>query len=699
MRQSKKRYQLDEMIALDKQTVSSFTSMYLQKIGKTDSFITPIEYDAWKTLLEYDTISDWIAYFTNPEFAERAILIVGDYDVDGMMSAKIALYICQQCGAEVVDIYIPNRFIDGYGLNKTIVEYAQNEGYDTILTVDNGIAAHEAIEYAKTLGIDVLLSDHHHIQNEIPEATLVLHPDLGNVNHGSNICGSAVIFSLAYYLFPEESKKLLPYVMLATLADSMEMGYLNRSIVREGIQRMTQLHDPFILRLIQKLEIDIQSAKDLSWKLIPVLNAIGRLDDVNQYSEALFFLADDVEEEIETCIALNETRKAETEKIVKEVLSVEQCDEIICMRSLHWHQGVLGIAAARIAQMKHKPVILFAEKDGVCKGSGRSQGTFDLFAFLEEDKENLTAFGGHTQACGLTVTVEQYERLATRITEAAPIPMVPEMLHFSLEHLDKKDVALLYKQLQQLEPFGQGFEAPIFLQKATEKQLKQLGSEKQHIKYTLANQMQLLFFNEEDRWRLTEEVVVFGVGPLSINQWQDTITYQMIVQDWWIDEIELFYPNQVSAENSSQLYHVDKIPTSKEAFMKLQKEASQHGALLLNWQSDQQEIVAVNDEQLRQIYKFFMQRQEVVRNEAMYALFKRNRFEKKQVNFAIIVFLELEFVIIENEVIKINKNVIKKSLSDSKRYQMMQFQHRFMERVVYAPQTKIKQLFTYLEDE
>ncbi|MGL4662583.1 MAG: single-stranded-DNA-specific exonuclease RecJ, partial [Culicoidibacterales bacterium] len=398
MRHGKHEYQLENMIQLNRDMIKQFEMLYLKQYNIDQDAIAPIAYEKWGTYFQFEQLEQWKALFTSDDIQEKSILIVGDYDVDGIMASKIALWICEQCGVEIVDVYIPNRFIDGYGLNKQIVQKAIDDEFDIILTVDNGVSAFEAIDYANEHGIDVLLTDHHHIKSSLPETKLILHPDKGTVNNGINICGAAVIFSLAYSLFKEESKHLVAYVMLATLADSMELHYLNRAFVKAGIDEMKSLDDPFIFQLIKQLEVDMNDAESLAWKLIPVLNAIGRMGDVNVFSEVLFWHSDDVEQAVNESIEINTFRKLETEKIVTDVIQTLNTDAIVCAKNEAWHQGVLGIAASRIVEMTQKPVILFSEKDGVNKGSGRSPEHFHLFDFLTLNSDNIHAFGGHAQA-------------------------------------------------------------------------------------------------------------------------------------------------------------------------------------------------------------------------------------------------------------------------------------------------------------
>lgn len=698
MRRGKQRYTTKNMHVLQSHDVKQFIPLYMEKYNIPERYIQSIAYEQYAQYFQFDALSHFRSVFLDPTFQERQILIVGDYDVDGIMASKIALFICEMCGVEVVDVYIPNRFTDGYGLNKTIVDQAIADGFDTILTVDNGIGAIEAVAYAQENQIDVILTDHHHIKDAVPDAYMLLHPDHGHVNEGKNICGAAVVFALAYTLFETESKVLLPYVMLATLADSMELHLLNRAFVIQGIAQFDSLDDPFLQGLVKMLDVDVRSAESFAWKLIPVLNAIGRMTDVNLFAESLFLKSEWVSEDITRCIELNELRKKETEHVVETVKKMTFDAPVIIAKGENWHQGVLGIAASRIVELFQKPVILLTRSGDVYKGSGRSPEFFHLFDFLKAEEKNLVAFGGHAQACGLSMTESQYDMLikaSHRLEKEAPKEVE---LHFSLEALTIKEIEMLYKEIQKLSPFGNGLIQPQFYMRAKNHGLRHIGAQRQHVKLTLPNHVQLLFFNEQDQMHLTEQALIHAIGPLSTNHWQDTVTYQSIVSDWWIEGVEFFYPNQVTQKERKEMVIIDTIPQSATEFQHLKQEVRQVGACVLEWQEAQKQLVYVSDEQFRLVYKYFLKIAPILVNEALYLRFQKQGFEKKGVNLVIKVFLELEFVIIKDGVLEIQTHVGKKALTDSKTYQVMHYQHHFVKHVIYATNDEREELFEQLEE-
>lgn len=700
MRFGKHTYTTEQMIALTPTNIKQFSKLYLERSGIQAAEIAPIEYEKWISYLDFQNFEKWDRYFLSENMQEKQILIVGDYDVDGIMASKIALWICEMSGVEIVDIYIPNRFTDGYGLNKNIVQKAIEDGYDVILTVDNGVGAHEAIVYAKEHGIDVLLTDHHHIQEVIPDATLILHPDCGNVNHQINMCGAAVIFALAYRLFREESKKLIPYVMLATLADSIELKYLNRAFVQEGLLLWQYLDDPFLHQMANELAVDTADAQAFAWKLIPVLNAIGRMGDVNEFADVLFWKEANVHPAIQKSIEINAQRKFETEKIIEEVLHSDVSAAVICQASEDWHQGVLGIAASRIVELFQKPVLLFSINQEQYKGSGRSPENFHLFHFLNTAKDSIHTFGGHAYACGLTLYENQYQQMKVMISKLDPISPLTKSIDFDVTQLMKNDFPILYQEVSKLSPFGKGIEVPQFHLLAKEKQIRIIGKNREHVKCILPNQFQLLFFNEKDSERITEQSEIHIIGSLSTNSWQEKVTYQSIVSDWWIEGIEFFYPNQLTEQSQiyTQAVIISDIPKSVQDFHLLQNEVQQRKLCVLQWQDAQKHVILLADEQIRRIYKYFLQKKQTPIDHAFYTLMKQNGLEKKQVNFVIKVFLELEFVIIESGVLKIRTGVVKKQLSDSPLYQQMQYQQMFIKQIVYASNQERKERFEHMEE-
>ncbi|MGL4662237.1 MAG: single-stranded-DNA-specific exonuclease C-terminal domain-containing protein, partial [Culicoidibacterales bacterium] len=300
----------------------------------------------------------------------------------------------------------------------------------------------------------------------------------------------------------------------------------------------------------------------------------------------------------------------------------------------------------------------------------------------------------------LTLVDNQFDLLLQNIQKLEQVQPKSRSLDFDIHHLETKDFDILYAEMKKLAPFGNGMPAPIFHLSTSEHQVRLMGKNKEHVKLTLPNQMQLLFFNERDSWRITEQAQIHVVGSLSINRWQDSITYQSIVNDWWIDEIEFFYPNQVpiTQNQHDEIVVIDHIPASNESFSTLKREIQAKGMCVLKWQDAQKEIMSVDDDVIRKVYKYFLQNKMVKIDQSLYILMKRNGIEKNTLNFAIKVFLELEFAIIREGVLEIQTVTAKKQLSDSNIYQKMKFQYQFVEQVVYASHQKRKELFEHLEE-
>ena len=420
------------------------------------------------------------------------IRIIGDYDIDGIMSTYILLTGLRRLGAKV-DIRIPDRIVDGYGLNENLVRQAKEDGADTILTCDNGIAALDQIRLAKELGMTVVVTDHHEIPYEdlengarayhVPEADAVVNPkqkDCGYPFRG--LCGGAVAWKLIQVMLKrfghseEESFDWLEFAAIATVGDVMDLQGENRILVKEGLKRLHRTGNLGLQELIrvQGLEPDQVSAYHIGFVIGPCLNASGRLDTAER-SLALL-LAEKREEAARLAgdlKALNESRKEMTrqgeEKAVRLVEGSDlKYDKVLVVYLLECHESLAGIIAGRLREHFHKPsIVLTRSEDGV-KGSGRSIEAYSMYEELCKCRELFTKFGGHPMAAGLSMAGEEQveilreklNRLST-LTEEDFVEKVTIDVPMPVSYITKR----LISQIQLLEPFGKGNTKPLFAQK------------------------------------------------------------------------------------------------------------------------------------------------------------------------------------------------------------------------------------------
>lgn len=439
------------------------------------------------------------------------IRIIGDYDVDGVCSSYILLRGLRLLGADV-DTVIPHRMKDGYGLNDHLIEQAKEDGIDTILTCDNGIAAADQIRLANSYGMTVIVTDHHEVPYEeqdgeriyrLPEAVAVIDPKQEDCPYPyKQICGAVVAYKLIQYLLREAQnsgwigqngepviqeasqellQELLSFTALATICDVMELRDENRILVREGLKEMSKTTNYGLKALLQVNDL---YGKPLSpyhagFVIGPCLNATGRLDtakralelfDASSLGEAAMIAAD--------LKSMNESRKQMTEEGVK--LATQQVeqelsgDDILVVYLPDCHESLAGIIAGRIREKYHKPVFVLTSAEEGVKGSGRSIEAYSMYEEMNKVKELFARFGGHRQAAGLTLAAEDGfsdAQLADRFRKALNANSTLKSEDF--EEVVHIDVPLPLKlaernflaELEKLEPFGTGNPKPLFARK------------------------------------------------------------------------------------------------------------------------------------------------------------------------------------------------------------------------------------------
>lgn len=412
----------------------------------------------------------------------KQIRIIGDYDIDGIMSAFILEQGLKAVGADV-DVMIPHRIIDGYGLNEHLIALAYEEGRDTILTCDNGITAFEQIEKAKALGMTVIVTDHHELlEGRIPCADAVVNhkqPDCAYPFKG--LCGGAVAYKLICALYESmglpktQSDKFLEYAAFATIGDVMDLVEENRIIVKEGLKllRNTENHGFRELMRVNAIEPDSLSAYHIGFVLGPCMNASGRLDTAQRALELLRTdniidaarLAGDLKN-------LNDSRKELTLLGVENAIrQVEQSDikndKIYVIYLPDCHESLAGIIAGRIREAYHHPVFVLTKGEDKVKGSGRSIETYSMFDGMVKCQECFTRFGGHKMAAGLSMEEDKIDEFRKKInaacdlTELDFVPKITIDVPMPVSYITKP----LVEQLSLLEPFGKGNTKPVFAQK------------------------------------------------------------------------------------------------------------------------------------------------------------------------------------------------------------------------------------------
>ncbi len=492
------------------------------------------------------------------------IRIIGDYDIDGVMSTYILLRGLSGLGASV-DYVIPHRITDGYGINEHLIRQAHEDGVDTIVTCDNGIAAAAQIRTAKDLGMTVIVTDHHEVPFEeengirrevIPPADAVVNPKQKECGYEfPGICGAVVAMKLMEALYRlmcpgrDIVDELLEFAAIATVGDVMDLVGENRIIVREGLKRLHRTENLGLQELIRVngLEPEQISSYHIGFVLGPCLNASGRLDTAGR-ALALLLAADRQEAAVLAgdLKALNDSRKDMTVQGVEAaVRQVEEQgmlrDSVLVVYLPDCHESLAGIIAGRIRERYHRPAFVLTRGEEGVKGSGRSTESYSMYEKLCECKEYLTKFGGHPMAAGLSLAEENVEPFRRRLNELSGLTEADFTEKITIDvpmplNYIRKD---LVRELKLLEPFGKGNEKPLFAQKGLiPRNIRVFGKNRNVVRMQLADaagfQMTGIFFGDGDDFirKVQGRDSISILYYPEIDEYQGRENLQVIVKSW-----------------------------------------------------------------------------------------------------------------------------------------------------------------------
>ena len=425
---------------------------------------------------------------------QEKIRVIGDYDIDGVNSTYILLEGIRGLGGDV-DIDIPDRMKDGYGLNKNLVERALDEGVDTIVTCDNGIAATEEIRYGKDMGMTVIVTDHHEVPYEededgkktylLPPADAVVDPKREDCEYPfKGLCGAGVAYKLIEALYNacgqdvEDVDYLMENVAIATVGDVMDLVDENRIFVRQGLEMIKCTKNLGLRALIQCTQVPLErlSPYHIGYVLGPCMNASGRLDTAKRSLELLCaqtkkeadVLAGDLK-------ALNDSRKELTEQAVNQAVDQVETtgikeDKILVIYLPDCHESLAGIVAGRVRERYHKPAIVLTKAEKGAKGSGRSIETYHMYEGLNRCKDLLTKFGGHRLAAGMSLEEEKIGEFRQRLNELSGLTEEDMIEKVSIDMQMPLSVVgeEFIQEISLLEPFGKGNPKPLFAEKEIE---------------------------------------------------------------------------------------------------------------------------------------------------------------------------------------------------------------------------------------
>ena len=519
----------------------------LAKRGVTEEFLRPkYSLERAKKLPDIEVAVARIKAAVNQD---ETVLVYGDYDVDGVTASTIMCESLKLAGVKRVEVMLPDRFIDGYGMSERCLERAVELKVGLVVTVDCGSNNAEVIKKLAEHKIDTIVTDHHELMNGVPERALaVVNPKRYSEDEADlekrelrEICGAGVAFMVMQALVLEglipqnQEKWFLDLVLIGTICDSMVMNQINRELAYFGLIILQKTKRVGILELMRVAGVQKIDSEAIGFQIGPRLNAGGRMESAEISLKLLMS-----KERAEAAMLAEELNRLNGERRTAQRAALEEIlvdSEPVIVAAGNWHEGVLGIIAGRLVEKYHRPAFVLGETEGIYKGSGRSFGDFNLAEAIKAVNETLIGGGGHAAACGVKLkkedlmrfkeAVNQYYR-SLNLTEQEKYLEVTEDIQ--VDNLAELDVDL-YEEMSVLQPFGQGNAEPIFeLLNTKIKFVETLGTEKKHLKFTLekdGNLFKALVFNAREEWFNLDKDATYNVHiNLVLNEWRGRKTVE-----------------------------------------------------------------------------------------------------------------------------------------------------------------------------
>ncbi len=482
---------------------------------------------------------------------KEKICIYGDYDVDGITSITIMYQFLTKIGADVM-YYLPDRLIEGYGVNNNALDEIKSKGVSLVITVDCGITAIDEVQHANDIGLDICITDHHECAEILPDAIAIVNPKRKDSNYSFRLlAGVGVAFktitavAIKHNIPKEEYLKYIDIVAIGTISDIVPLIGENRIISKYGLKAMKETENTGLKALIKLVNAKEIDSLMVSFGMAPRINACGRMGNASAAVKLLLEDNDKMAEQIALQLDdLNQERKnVETIIYEESIKMIEskglQSKNSIVLYSSSWHNGVIGIVASRLVNLYYKPVILLTKEHGTIRGSGRCPAGFSIYDALTECKDELIQFGGHELAAGLSIEEEKIDAFIDAFEKAASKrnQLLSEQIIDIDAQVEKKDLNIqIIKDIRTMKPYGQSNQVPVFLYKGLKVNAIRTIKDEKHLKLVLRDDRSLIdavgfsMGNRRDEIRIGDKIDI--VGTIELNTYNTPKTIQFILQDF-----------------------------------------------------------------------------------------------------------------------------------------------------------------------
>ena len=659
----------------------------------------------------------------------QPILVYGDYDADGVTGTTILVRCLRELGA-LVNYYIPNRFYEGYGPNEDAFMQAIADGYQLVITVDNGIAGVDEAKILREHGVDLIITDHHQIKETLPNAFAILHPELDDQYPFHKLSGAGVALKIAEALLQEViPEDFYAIAMLGTIGDVVPLIDENRSIVKRGLAALRETEIEGLNAIMELAKTDKEEATEVNvgFEICPRLNAPGRMDEAALAVECLIAETKEAAQLIAKQIeSFNSERQKTTQKVLDEASQLVdpitlKKKKVVILYSSNWHEGILGIVAGRLAKQWQKAVFVVTDDhEGLIKGSARAVEGYHLFELLSECHELIERFGGHALAAGITFAPENLQALEDKMNDLLKDVEVSPSLQVDLT-LSLGDLNVTFvDQLSMLAPFGEGNRPPLMeIRDVYVKNLKTIGNKLQHLKFTLYKDQEsvdVIAFNQASlAMYLTPDTLFSFVGEAKINEWNGNRSVQFHFLDMMCEEFQLIdlRNKQVYEQRKNELQLatpykaaleasevdtllIDQLPASKEELLELITSKKPGNIVMAPLETN---VTFAAREKFITVYKVVKQHGPITLNNQMINYFTRLGISKNELLFILQVFFEVELVIIRNGSVFPADSATKRDLSEAQTYQQQKSKLDMLEFFELTTWSELKTTFKTAREE